>query len=291
MGKQEGERHRAEIGSNDWNGWRGEKWRSQLDAMRATLRDVDRALIDRLDLSQPMSIVDIGCGGGATTRALANSAHRSSRIQGLDISPPLIDVAQQQNAGFDSTITYEVSDVQRDTANRGPYDLLVSRFGVMFFEDPNRAFRNIARWVQPGAPFLFAVWGKPSETPAISDIKAIIGEVIDLPSPTPHAPGPFRYGDPTMLLDSLAQSGFSQLKAERQSFELPVGGSVGAHDAANFVIQAYSNFSELLSEAGPETFNVALERVRSHLSKFEQNGVVHMEAMVQFVSGLRNRSE
>lgn len=287
MGNQDNGHVGGKINSNDWTSWRGEKWCRQLDAMQATLRTVDEAMLDRLDLSVPLKIVDIGCGGGATTRAVARAAHPASTIHGLDISPRLIRAAQEGNKEPQASITFEVSDVQQETAHRGPYDLLISRFGVMFFEDPDRAFANIARWLQPGAPFLFAVWGLPSETPAISDIRTIISEVIDLPSPVPNAPGPFRYADPTLLLDSLSQSGFSQTKVQSQSFSLPVGGFVNAHDAANFVIHAYSNFSELLKEAGPQTFQVAFERVRSHLSKFEQDGIVHMDAMVQFVSGVR----
>lgn len=277
----------SSIDSNAWTSWRAQKWKAQLGAMQATLAEIDQALLARLDLGAPLSIADIGCGGGATTKLIAKAAAPGTCVQGLDISSLLIEVAREGMSEQASQVAFEVTDVERDAQARGPYDLLVSRFGVMFFQDPERAFGNLARWMRPKAKLLFAVWGSAKESPAISSIRKVVEASIDLPAPNPDGPGPFRYGDPAQLLSALSKAGIGELEVEERLFSLPVGGGVGPTEAADFALSSYSNYSELLAQAEPEIARELRAKVVEHYAQFEKGGVVRMDAKVLFVRGCR----
>lgn len=281
------EKNASSIDSNDWTSWRAQKWKDQLDAMQSTLAKVDNALLAHLDLGEPLCIADIGCGGGTTTQLVANAAAQGSTVEGLDISSLLVEVAQGRRAQPGVQTTYEVTDVEQDEGQRGPYDLLISRFGVMFFRDPERAFTNLVRWMRPQAKFLFAVWGVAKDCPAIASIRKVIESRIDLPAPKVDGPGPFRYGDPTKLLSALSNAGLGDLEVKEKTFSLPVGGGVGAKGAAEFALSSYSNYAELLAKKDPEIAREVKAKVIDHYTQFEKGGVVQMDAKVLFVGGRR----
>lgn len=278
------------MDSNDWTSWRAQKWKAQLGAMQATLAEIDQALISQLDLRKPLSVLDIGCGGGGTTQGIANASAQGSSVQGLDISSLLVEVARERSAEPGRQLAFEVTDLEHDQQTRGPYDLLVSRFGVMFFQDPERAFANLARWTRPQAELLFAVWGSAKDSPAIASIRSVVAERIALPEPKVDGPGPFRYGDPAKLLAALSSTGFCELEVEEKLFSLPVGGGVGAKEAAAFAPSSYSNYAELLAQAEPEIATEVTAKVIEHYAQFERDGVVRMDAKVLFVRGRRTNS-
>lgn len=255
--------------------------------MQATLAGVDQALLAGLDLGKALSIADIGCGGGATTQLVADAAAQGSRVEGLDISSLLIEVAKERQTPSGRRVEFEVTDVEHDEGQRGPYDLLISRFGVMFFRDPERAFANLVRWMRPEGKLLFVVWGSAKDCPAISSIRKVIEACVELPAPKVDAPGPFRYGDPAKLLSALASAGLGELEVQEQEFSLPVGGGVGAEAAADFALSSYSSYAELLAKAEPQVARDVRAKVMDHYSQFEVNGMVHMAAKVLFVRGCK----
>ena len=143
--------------ASDWALARGEKWRDQLTGMEAMLAPVDEPLIHALHLDAPYRVADIACGGGGTTLQILRRAPAGSVVHGFDISPALIELARDR-AWPDGRIVFEIADVATAPAPAEPYDRLVSRFGVMFFDDPPVAFANLAPWLAPGGRFAFAVW-------------------------------------------------------------------------------------------------------------------------------------
>lgn len=191
-------------GGYDWAGSRGSLWRDQLDGMEAMLAPVDAPLIEALALDAPLRIADIGCGGGGTARAIAGAAAPGSAVEGFDISPDLVAAATARG-GSQARFTLA------DAASYRPaerFDRLSSRFGVMFFADPDAAFANLHTWLVPGGRLAFAVWGPGPEVSFMASVRAAIEAVMPLPPADPDAPGPCRYGDSQRLVALLERAGF-----------------------------------------------------------------------------------
>ena len=165
---------------------------------------IDEPLLRALELDAPLRIAEVGCGGGGTAIEFLRRAPAGSVVHGFDISPSLIEVARGRTRSDERAIAFEVADMARRRRRR-PYDRLVSRFGVMFFDEPPAAFANLVRWLVPGGRFAFAVWGAPSENPWMTSVRDVVARIVDMPPPDPEAPGPFRYADSDKLL-ALARS-------------------------------------------------------------------------------------
>ena len=130
--------------ASDWSAARGEKWRAQLAGMEAMLTPVNEPLIRALHLDASCRIADIGCGGGGTTLEILRRAPAGGVVHGFDISPALIEFARARKPSDERGIAFEIADMATPTAPEKPYDRLVSRFGIMFFDDPPAAFANLA---------------------------------------------------------------------------------------------------------------------------------------------------
>ena len=233
----------------DWAGERGDKWQSQLSGLEAMLSILDEPLIEALQLDQPYRIADIGCGGGATSIAIAKTAPAGSKVHGYDISPSLIDSARAEAGDID--VSFEVADMQVAKPAGKLYHRLSSRLGVMFFEDEDAAFSNLSHWLAPGGSFAFAVWAAPANNHWIMIIKNVVEEFIEMPPTDPDTPGPFRYADPDKLTALLERSGFDKVQIQAWRGLLPIGGGLPADQAARFALEAFS-IGELLDEAGPD---------------------------------------
>jgi SAM-dependent methyltransferase len=273
--------------ASDWAAARGEKWRSQLAGMEAMLKPVDEPLIRALNLDAPYRIADIACGGGGATLEILRRAPAGSLVHGFDISPELIESARH-SAGPDArSVAFHIANVATAAAPPVRYDRLVSRFGIMFFDDPPAAFASLVRWLAPGGRFAFAVWGRPAENPWMTIVRDATAEVIDLPTPDPEAPGPFRYADAMKLLGLLDQAGFSDIRVSDWRGALPIGGGLPAAEAAIFALASFASFGELLAEAGQEALNKARESLTARLSRHQHDGVVRLDACVRIITGAR----
>ncbi len=147
------------------------------------LAPVDEPLIGALRLEAadwPCRIADIGCGGGATTLSILRCAPAGSVVNGFDISPALIASARERMKSEQRAIGFEVADVAAAPAPEAPYERLVSRFGVMFFDDPPAAFSNLLRWLAPGGRIAFAVWARPAENAWMTTVRDVVAEVVEL---------------------------------------------------------------------------------------------------------------
>jgi SAM-dependent methyltransferase len=274
------------LAAADWASARGEKWSTQLSGMEATLHPVDDPLIDALDLQGPMRIAEVGCGGGGTSLELLRRSPAGSVVHGFDISPKLVEGAKRRVSPDERCLTFEVADMAT-TAPKEPYDRLVSRFGIMFFDEPEAAFSNLARWLEPGGRFAFAVWGKPSENVWMKSVRDAVAQVVEVPKADPDAPGPFRYADSSKLLSLLEEAGFASPSVREWRGQLPIGGRLAADAAAHFMLSAFSNFGELLTEAGGDALGEAQRLLAQYLSDHQRDGGVRLGASVSIVTGSR----
>jgi SAM-dependent methyltransferase len=272
-----------------WAASRGEKWRDQLVGLEAMLAPVDQPLIQALRLDRAYRIADIGCGGGGTSCELQRRAPRGSTVDGFDISLPLIESARARARESDCSVTFAVADVSQAVLPNEPYDRLLSRFGIMFYDDPPAAFANLRSWLAPGGQFAFAVWGRALDNPWQSMVREVAAEVVELPPSDPAAPGPFRYAEADQLLSLLEQAGFVDLQVLDWRGTLAIGGGLTAPEAAEFALRS-SSLGEPVVAAGKHAVERALHALTKRFTGHLESGAVRLGASVQIVTGSRSES-
>ncbi|MEM0986608.1 MAG: class I SAM-dependent methyltransferase [Pseudomonadota bacterium] len=281
--------------ADGWAGARGALWARYAGRLDAMMAPVNHPLVDALAPEASDKIADIGCGGGSTTAAILLNGPEETRISGFDVSPDLITKARAHWAEISAEhpdlapgrAVFHLADAAHAKPDDGPFDRLVSRFGVMFFEDEARAFSNLHAWLKPEGRFAFAVWASPKENPWMSTVRDAVAEHIDLPAPDPEAPGPFRYADGIRFKAHLEACGFSGVEIRPWRGNLALGGGLSSADAADFALGAFAIANPLREQSA-----AVQKAVRSGLeTRFGQNldasGHVAMAAHVQIVTGHR----
>lgn len=276
----------TELGSEEWRGERGVRWASDLDRMEAMLAPVDEALIGLLNLDRPLRIADIGSGGGTTARRLHDLSPEGSKVHGHDISAELVAAARERQGT--AHLAFHLSNAETDPFDAGPFDLITSRFGVMFFSDPLKAFQNIANALVPGGQIAFAVWGKPQDNIWMTAAKSLLEDLITIEMPAPDAPGPFRYGDIDLLLGLLRDAGLSTVASTDWTGTLAIGGGLSPADATAFWLQNMKDMADRLNEAGDAIFQEGKARLTRFYTDNLVDGIVRLPAHVHLVTAKRD---
>ena len=207
-----------------WNGPAGQKWVDQSDRLDAMLAPFADKVIAAADLKPGESVMDIGCGAGALTLLAAAEVGDEHGALGVDVSAPLIALARARAATAKAPARFELADASVFTAP-DPVDIVISRFGVMFFEDPAAAFANIRQSVKPGGRLAFACWQALSLNDwALAPLQAAMPFLKEAPAPAdPTAPGPFAFQDKDRVAGILSDAGWKNVAIEpaEQAIVLP----------------------------------------------------------------------
>ncbi|MCA7924216.1 methyltransferase domain-containing protein [Burkholderia cenocepacia] len=208
---------------DDWNGQSGERWvanQARLDALVAVF---GQAAIEAAAPATGERVLDIGSGAGASSLALAARVGAGGQVLGVDISEPLIDRARAL-ARHDTPALFQVSDASSAELPEGAFDILFSRFGVMFFPDPTAAFTHMRRALRPGGRVAFVCWRGAAEN---DWMRLPVGALKDIvPSsalPDPEAPGPFSFGDRAHVASILTAAGFTEIVISPFDAAVPFG--------------------------------------------------------------------
>jgi SAM-dependent methyltransferase len=198
-----------------WNGEAGRKWAEKDGMMSAMLQPIAAALLDAVDLSRCRRLLDVGCGGGSETLLLAESVPGAEQIVGVDISAPLLELARARRAG--SPTADRIDFIEADAATHpfaaGHFDGLFSRFGVMFFDDPVAAFRNLHKALTPRAALAFCCWQALDRNPWVAlPLEAALRHLPPPPPPEPGAPGPFAFANAGRIRQILEGAGFTDIE-------------------------------------------------------------------------------
>ncbi|WP_426343245.1 class I SAM-dependent methyltransferase [Pseudoduganella sp. R-32] len=207
----------------DWNGQSGERWvahQARLDAMVAVF---GQAAIDAVAPAPGERVLDVGCGAGTSSLALAARVGASGQVLGVDISEPLIGWARAL-APPDAPVRFQLADAGSAELPEGAFDILFSRFGVMFFDDPAGAFAHMRRALRPGGRVAFVCWRGAAENDWVRlPMGAIKGIVPPAAQPDPEAPGPFSFGDRERVACILAAAGFTDIAIMPFDASIPLG--------------------------------------------------------------------
>jgi SAM-dependent methyltransferase len=215
----------------DWNGQSGERWvanQARLDAMVAMF---GQAAIEAAAPASGERVLDIGCGAGTSTLALAARVGPEGQVLGVDISEALVGRARAL-APQDSPARFLVADASSAELPEGAFDILFSRFGVMFFNDPTAAFAHMRRALRPGGRVAFVCWRGAAENDWVRlPLGALKGILPPSAPPDTEAPGPFSFGDRGRVSRILAAAGFTDIAIEPFDASVPFGEG-GTRDAA-----------------------------------------------------------
>lgn len=269
-----------------WNGPGGERWVAAQAQMEAMLAPVADALIAHASVRPGMTILDVGCGYGATTLALAQAVGTDGRVVGLDVSAPMLGLARARSAGV-ANITWIEADAATHAFAPASVDLVFSRFGVMFFGDPAAAFANLRRALRPDGRLVFACWRTAEENPWIQiPAKAVFAHVPPPPRPGPEEPGMLSFGDPARVTRILTQAGFAAPRFTKLDLTIDLGGGRGLEAATEQVLSMRPASEALLDQPHAVRAAVAAS-VRAALAPYTADGAVGLPGAVWLVDALQ----
>src|SRR6202171_1545301 len=214
-----------------WNGLAGQHWTDRQQTQDTLLAPISDILIDRAKAKAGERIVDVGCGCGATTIAPAQRCGPTGHVFGIDISVPMLARARQI-APTELPVDFVLADATVYPFDPASFDLMISRFGVMFFAEPAVSFANMRRALRPSGRLTFACWREPRDNPWLMlPLQAVYQHVPKLPQLGPEDPGPFSFASEQRVQRILSAAGFSRVEMERCDLSLDVATGRGL-DAA-----------------------------------------------------------
>ncbi|WP_017668516.1 methyltransferase domain-containing protein [Sandarakinorhabdus sp. AAP62] len=206
-----------------WNSKVGETWVLMQERMDLALTPVTTALLAAAAPQPGELVLDIGCGAGETTLAIDAVVGEGGHAIGLDVSEPLLARARERAEALLSEAEFIAADAATWAEESG-FDLILSRFGVMFFADPGAAFANLHGLAAPGGRLVFACWQPAARNLwATLPMTALAHLLPAMPPSDPHAPGPFAFADPARVATLLEAAGWQDLAFHSLPFEMMVG--------------------------------------------------------------------
>jgi SAM-dependent methyltransferase len=204
--------------------WNNERWAAIWPKRERLTDEVTPYLLDEAALGAGERVLDIGCGGGRASLAAASIVGDEGAVIGADLSRPLLALAEQraQAAGAGNVQFHEL-DMQTTPVPGAPFDVAISQFGVMFFDEPVPAFRNIRRQLRPGGRIAFACWQESTRNPWL--FTAALREIFPPPpepAPGKAATGPLALADPAYTTRILEDAGFRDVHRTPIGFDVEV---------------------------------------------------------------------
>jgi SAM-dependent methyltransferase len=267
-----------------WNRVEARHWVTAEDRYDRMLRPFGIRAIDPLDLGPGERVLDIGCGCGDTTLEVAARVGAGGHVLGVDLSAPMLSRARERATERGLThVHFEQADAQVHPFAPGSFDAAVSRFGVMFFDDPTAAFANIRAALRPGGRLGFVCW----QELARNEWMVVPGAAVAAHVPLPDlgelgAPGQFAFADPDRVRGLLERAGFEEIGVTAVEEPLTIGGYGTVDEAVEF-LKGTNTGQTLLADADPDVVAAALADVRSALAPYEGTDGVRLGAGVWLV--------
>ena len=266
-----------------WNGPGGEHWTDRQQMQDILLEPVSNILIDRAKAKAGERIVDVGCGCGATSLAFAQKVGQTGRVLGIDISAPMLARARQ-NAPAEMPVEFVLADATVYPFDQASFDLLASRFGVMFFAQPALSFANLRKALRPSGRLAFACWREPRDNPwLMMPLQAVYKHVPKLPQLGPEDPGPFAFASEARVTRILSEAGFSGIKMERCDLSLDVAIGRGLEAAVESALEI-GPASRALQDQPPDIRAAATDSIREVLAPFAKGQAVPLPGSIWLVT-------
>ncbi|MFB4317399.1 class I SAM-dependent methyltransferase [Actinomadura sp. 21ATH] len=263
-----------------WNGYEGRHWAEHFERYDAVNSGFNGFVLDGAGIGAKDRVLDIGCGNGQLTRLAAGLGREAV---GVDLSAPMLGRARERAAAEGvANVDFRQGDVQVHPFREGEFDVALSRFGVMFFEDPVAAFSNVHRALADGGRLSFACLTRLAGT----DLGAVFAKMDEVLPPVtgPEGTGPTSFSDPERIEEVLTAAGFRGVECTWVEAEQVWGRDLA--DAAGF-LGGWGPVEYHLRLAGPEKAALAREALAEGLRPLERDGAVRARGTAWLVTARR----
>ena len=260
-----------------WNGPAGRAWVDAQAALDQMLKPFEDLLVEGLSVggSIPGRVLDVGCGTGGTTVAVAQRLGPGGRSTGIDISAPMLAAARARAEREGTPVSFIQADAQVHAFESASFDKIISRFGVMFFEDPTQAFANLRAAAREGAELLCVAWRSPAENPFMTTAERVAAPLLpNLPARRPEAPGQFAFADRSRIERILQESRWSTV--DIRPVDLPC--TLPEQDLMPFLTHLGRPLGRALEEADERTRAQAVRTIRAAFDPYVHGAEVRFTA-------------
>ena len=266
-----------------WNGAGGQRWAARQPVHDILLQPIADLLIDRAGIRPGERVLDVGCGSGSTTFAFARTVGPSGHVMGIDISAPMLARAREVTP-VGAPVEFVLADATIHSFAPENFDLLASRFGVMFFADPALSFANLRRAMRRSGRLAFACWREPRQNPFFMlPLQAVYQHVPKMPQVGPEDPGPFSFASEARVRRILSSAGFSGVAMEPCDLALDVAVGGGLDAAVRSALEIGPS-ARALADQPPEVVAAAAQSVREALTPFVKGETVPLDGAIWIVT-------
>ena len=265
--------------ANEWRGRVGSNWAAEWRRTDRSFGPLTEHLLERSREFTFRSVADIGCGAGELSLALARS-HPHVAVTGVDISPPLVEVARERGTNL-ANVTFEVADAAAWRPETAP-ELLLSRHGVMFFDDPAAAFTHLASIAAPGATLMFSCFRDRAENPFYTEVARMLPNPE--PPPPANAPGPFAFADRNRVQTLIEGAGWAEVAFEPFDFGMVAGAGEHPIDDAVDYFSMIGPAARAAAELSPDQRDRFFDRIRELARRNLHGNVVALRAATWIVT-------
>jgi SAM-dependent methyltransferase len=267
-----------------WNELAGPSWVALQESFDAELEPLGLATMDRANVVAGEYVLDVGCGTGQATMELARRVGDGGSVMGVDISVPMLDRGRSRasEAGI-TNIAFENADAQTYDFVTPRFDLLFSRFGVMFFDDPRLAFSNLRSALRPGGRLAFACWRDPGDNPWATVALDAVEKHVPVQRPKPGVPGPFGFAESEYVAGILDRAGFANVDFEEMDGKITLGGG-GSLDETVAHILKFGVVAGALREAKVEDTTEIATSIREAVEPYASTDGVRMDSAAWIVT-------
>ena len=270
-----------------WNETAGPKWVRYQETLDAQIGPIGRVAMDRAALRQGERVLDVGCGCGDTTIELAKRVGPNGSVLGVDVSAPMLELAGRRiHAAGASNARVERADAQTHSFPKGAFDVLFSRFGVMFFPDASAAFRNLRAALRGGGRLAFVCWQPIDRNPWILlPTMAAAKHVAIPPPPGVDEPGPFSFANSDRVRRILGEAGFTGVALEPLETSMTIGAGATIDQAVEFIMQL-GPAAASLKDAGQEQRTQVAGAIRETFEPYATKDGVRLGAACWVVTAM-----
>jgi SAM-dependent methyltransferase len=270
-----------------WNGASGQAWIDAQETLDRLFKPIEALLVEAVAAVSARRVLDVGCGTGSTTLAVARLLGSKGSCTGIDISEPMLAVARARAEREAVPARFICADAQAHTFEPASVDLIMSRFGVMFFADPVRAFENLRSAAGNEAHLRCVAWRSAAENPFMTAAERAAAPLLpDVPPRRTDGPGQFAFADRDKVHAILKQSGWTGIDIQPLDSECTLPES----DLLGYVTRL-GPVGRMLQEVDDRTRALIVEAVRPAFDGYVHGAEVRFTAacwMVTAQAGARS---
>jgi ubiquinone/menaquinone biosynthesis C-methylase UbiE len=263
-----------------WNGAAGRAWVDHQDLLDHMFKPLEDLLLEAVFAGPGGRVLDIGCGTGSTTLAIQHLLGTKGQCTGIDVSEPMLAAAQRRAQARGSSASFIQADAQTHTFAPASFDMIVSRIGVMFFDDFAAAFENLRRAAREGAELHFVSWRGPEDNPFMTAAERAAAPLLpNIPVRRPDAPGQFAFADQRRVRRILEESGWSGITIR----PVDLACTLPAKDLARY-LGRLGPVGLALQDADDQTRTQVVETVAAAFAPYTHDDEVRFTAACWMVS-------